>query len=113
MKAEDRIRIQHIIDAAEEALSFLIDIEFQNFSQNRMLILSVIKDIEIIGEAASKITIETKTRYDNIPWKDIISMRNRLIHGYFDVDVKLVWNTAKNNIPPLLNSLTEIIKVEE
>ena len=78
---DDRIRIQHIIDAAEEALSFLHNVEFETFSNNRMFILSVIKDIEIIGEAASKITIETKTNYDNIPWKDIISMRNRLIHG--------------------------------
>ena len=74
-----------------------------------MLILSVIKDIEITGEAASKITTETKTKYDNIPWKDIVGMRNRLIHGYFEVDIKLVWNTAKNNLPQLLNSLKEII----
>ena len=79
MKAEDRIRIQHIVDAGEEALSFLENVEFEKFSHNRMLILSVIKDIEITGEAASKITTETKTKYDNIPWKDIVGMRNRLI----------------------------------
>ena len=109
MKAEDRIRIQHIVDAGEEALSFLENVEFEKFSHNRMLILSVIKDIEITGEAASKITTETKTKYDNIPWKDIVGMRNRLIHGYFEVDIKLVWNTAKNNLPQLLNSLKEII----
>ena len=109
MKAEDRIRIQHIVDAGEEALSFLENVEFEKFSHNRMLILSVIKDTEITGEAASKITTETKTKYDNIPWKDIVGMRNRLIHGYFEVDIKLVWNTAKNNLPPLLNTLKEII----
>ena len=109
MKAEDRIRIQHIVDAGEEALSFLENVEFEKFSHNRMLILSVIKDTEITGEAASKITTETKTKYDNIPWKDIVGMRNRLIHGYFEVDIKLVWNTAKNNLPQLLNSLKEII----
>ena len=74
MKESDRIRIQHIIDAGEEALSFVQNLNYENFSKNRMLILSVIKEIEIIGEAASKITEETKMEYSFIPWKDIIGM---------------------------------------
>jgi len=59
MKENDRIRIQHIIDAAQEALSFVRTTDQKNFSDNRMMILSVIKEIEIIGEAASKISDET------------------------------------------------------
>lgn len=109
MKDNDRIRIQHIIDAAREALSFVRDIDQENFSKNRMMILSVIKEIEIIGEAASKLSDETKLKYLDIPWKDIVGMRNRLIHGYFDVDVKLVWNTTKINLPPLVSSLEAIL----
>jgi uncharacterized protein with HEPN domain len=109
MKAEDMIRIQHMIDAGNEALSFIGDTGFGEFKKNRMLILSVIKDIEILGEAASKITEETKNLHNEIPWKDIIGMRNRLIHGYFDVDIELVWNTAKENIPALLDNLNEIL----
>lgn len=109
MKDEDRIRIRHMIDAAEEASAFLTGVTEADFSKNRMFILSVIKDIEIIGEAASKVSANTKANYQNIPWSDIIGMRNRLIHGYFDVDVKLVWNTAKNNLPPLLNFLKKIL----
>jgi uncharacterized protein with HEPN domain len=95
MMDEDRIRIQHMIDASNEALSFIEGIAEENFSKNRMIILSVIKDIEIIGEAASRISDEIKMKYRDIPWQDIIGMRNRLIHGYFDVDIKLVWNTTK------------------
>ncbi len=56
MKENDRIRIRHIVDAAREAMSFILDTDQENFSKNRMMILSVIKEIEIIGEAASKIT---------------------------------------------------------
>jgi len=97
MKDEDRIRIQHMIDASNEAFSFIEGITEENFSKNRMIILSVIKDIEIIGEAASRISDEIKIRNSDVPWQDIIGMRNRLIHGYFDVDIKLVWNTTKNN----------------
>lgn len=109
MGNEDRIRIQHMVDAAEEALSFVRTATKEDFSQSRLLILSVIKEIEIIGEAASKISEETKLKYSKILWKDIVGMRNRLIHGYFDVDVNLVWNTTKNNLPPLIKSLKEIL----
>jgi len=109
MMDEDRIRIQHMFDASKEALTFVEGITEENFSKNRMIILSVIKDIEIIGEAASRISDEIKSRYPDIPWQDIIGMRNRLIHGYFDVDIKLVWNTTKNNLPSLLKTLKNIL----
>lgn len=110
MKLDDKIRVQHMIDAAEEAKSFVGDTSEQDFIKNRMLILSVIKEIEIIGEAASRISEVTRLEYPEIPWQDIIGMRNRLIHGYFDVNVKLVWNTVKNNLPALNKSLKEIIQ---
>lgn len=113
MKPDDKIRIMHMIDAAEEALFFVADSSGENFSKNRMLILSVIKEIEIIGEAATKISEITKRNYAEIPWQDIVGMRNRLIHSYFDVDVKLVWNTVKNNLPTLIESLKEIIQGEK
>ncbi len=108
MKDKDRIRIQHMIDATLEALSFVEGITEESFSKDRMIILSVIKDIEIIGEAASKMSEETKIKNPDIPWKDIIGMRNKLIHGYFEVDIKLVWNTTKNNLPSLLKALKYI-----
>jgi len=113
MKPDDKIRVQHMIDAAKEAKSFVGDTSEQDFIKNRMLILSVIKEIEIIGEAASKISEITKLEYPDIPWQDIVGMRNRLIHGYFDVNVKLVWNTVKNNLPTLIESLKEIIQGEK
>jgi uncharacterized protein with HEPN domain len=109
MRLDDKIRIQHMIDAAEEALSFISDISEREFNKSRMLILSVIKEIEIIGEAASKISDETRIRFNNIPWQDIVGMRNKLIHGYFDVNSKLVWNTIKNDLPQLISSLKEIL----
>ena len=109
MKENDRIRIHHIIDAAQEALSFVRNVDQENFSNNRMMILSVIKEIEIIGEAVSKISDEIKLMYSDVPWEDIVGMRNRLIHGYFDVDVKLIWNTTKIDLPPLVSSLEAIL----
>lgn len=110
MKPEDKIRIRHMIDAAEEALSFASVSSETEFRENRMIVLSIIKEIEIIGEAASKISEETRSKYKNLPWMDIVGMRNRLIHGYFDIDMKMVWYTVKNDLPSLIKSLKEILK---
>ena len=72
---------------------------------DRMLLFAVVRAIEILGEAASKISVETRTAIAGIPWASIISMRNRLIHGYFDINTDVVWTTITNEIPALLPSL--------
>jgi uncharacterized protein with HEPN domain len=66
--------------------------------------LAIIKSIEIIGEAASKVTDTFKTKNSNIPWNDIINMRNRLIHAYFDVNLDIVWQTVKTDLPDLIKA---------
>jgi uncharacterized protein with HEPN domain len=109
MNQADEFRILHMIDAATETLSFVNNITKNEFKKNRIIILSVVKEIEIIGEAASKISKETIKISPDIPWKDIIGMRNRLIHGYFEVDIDLVWYTLKENLPPLVKVLNNLI----
>lgn len=109
MDRADKIRIQHMIDAADEALKFAENKTIDDFRNNRMLVLSIVKDIEIIGEAASKISPPTKVRFNDIPWKDIVGMRNRLIHGYFDVDIRVIKQTVDNDIPQLLAQLKDIL----
>lgn len=98
-----------MIDASDEALKFAENKTINDFRNNRMLVLSIVKDIEIIGEAASKISHDTKEKYSHIPWKDIIGMRNRLIHGYFGVDVEIIKQTLDNDLPKLLSQLRAII----
>lgn len=83
MKSEDRIRIRHMLEAVKEALAFTIDKSREDLDNNRMLTLAIIKELEIIGEAASKLTPEFKAGLPHIPWTDIVGMRNRLTHGYF------------------------------
>ncbi len=110
MKLDDKIRIQHMIDSIEEAFEFVKGKSFSDFTNNRMLVLSLIKEIEIIGEAASKITQDLKDVTTEIPWSDIISMRNRLIHGYFDVDLDILWNTIMKDLPLLKDKLIGLLK---
>ena len=88
-----------MLDAAKEALSFASGKTRTDLETNRMLVLSLVKDIEIIGEAASRISEEFKASYPQIPWQEIIGMRNRLIHVYFDVDLDVLWSTVTKNLP--------------
>lgn len=109
MANDDLVRFKHILDAAKEALSFVKDKSKADLTKDRMLVLSLVKEIEIIGEAASKISDKTKTKYFRVPWIDIIGMRNHLIHAYFDVDLDVVWNTVTHDLPFLIDELEKII----
>ena len=109
----DKIRIKHMIDASEEALSFVQGKVRNDLNSNRMLVLSIIKEIEIIGEAASKISKITSQKYSDIPWQDVIGMRNKLIHGYFEVDLDIVWMTISDDIPRLLSVLKKVIQADQ
>ncbi len=105
MLRADAIRLQHMLDAAREAVSFVGATSRQDLYADRMRWLAVVRDVEIVGEAAAKVTEETKARYTSIPWNDIIGMRNRLIHGYFDIDIEVVWSTVTRDLPPLIDAL--------
>jgi len=109
MQKDDRIRFLHMLEAAKEALGFAKDKTELDLSRDRMLILSLVKDIEIIGEAASKISKECQDQYPEIPWRQITGMRNRLIHVYFDIDFRQVWQTIASDLPELVVQLEKII----
>jgi len=78
-----------------------------------MLSLSIVHLLEIIGEAANKVSPEFRRKYDKIPWKSIVGMRNRLIHGYYDINLDIVWKTVITDIPPLLEELKKIVNVQD
>mgnify|MGYP001420546498 FL=1 len=81
MLDDDAIRIRHMLDAAREAIGFASGRTSEELTHDRMLLLSLVKCVEILGEAASRVTDATRESLPEIPWRDIISMRNRLIHG--------------------------------
>ena len=105
------IRIRHMLDATNEALSFVAGSSRSELDDNRMLALAIVKDIEIIGEAASKVDQEFQAAHPEIPWKLITRTRNRLIHGYFDVNLDTIWETVQKSLPPLAESLEKVIKL--
>ncbi len=102
MPPADRIRLLHMRDAAREAAAFATGYTPADLADDRLRALALIKCIEIIGEAASRVSADTRSRFPQIPWADIVAMRNRLIHAYFDIDLDLVLATVESDIPSLL-----------
>jgi len=109
MNAHDRVRIQHILDAADESIAFVRGETRVSLDNDPKLVKALMMNIAIIGEAASRVTKETQTAYPEIPWSAITGMRNVLIHAYFDVDLDEVWSTVKNDLPPLIDQLRQVI----
>lgn len=91
--------------AARDAGQFLAGLSLRQFEESRLHQSAVIKALEIIGEAAGRISEQSRQEHPEIPWNVIIGMRNRLVHGYFDVDLETVWNTIHKDLPPLVKYL--------
>ncbi len=105
MQKTDTVRLRHMLDAAREALAFAQGRRRSDLDKDRMLVLALVKSIEIIGEAASKVSPETCSAVPGLPWSSIVGMCNRLIHAYFDIDLDRVWDTIIDDLPPLVTEL--------
>lgn len=112
MHNDDRIRLQHMIDAGREAMEFASGRTRSDLNTNRMLVLSLVKSVEILGEAASKVSADLRQDYPDLPWREMVTMRNRLIHGYFDINLDIVWQTVVTELPPLIAALESVLNRE-
>ena len=109
----DHVRIRHMLDAVNEIIDFTSYKSRKDLDNDRKLCLSLVHLLEIVGEAANGISNDMRDKYDNIPWQSVIDMRNRLIHGYFDIDLDIVWKTVEKDIPRLKHDLEVIIQKED
>lgn len=109
MRREDNVRLQHMLDAAVEALQIVADKSRPSVVQDRVLVLALTRLLEVLGEAAGRVTRETQYDHPEIPWQQIIGMRNRLIHGYDSVDLGILWQVIEADLPPLVESLRKAL----
>ncbi|MCA9887986.1 MAG: DUF86 domain-containing protein, partial [Anaerolineae bacterium] len=105
-----KTRLAHMLEAARLVEQFLTNVDQEAFFTDTKTAYAVVRALEIMGEAASGIDPEMRVRYPEIPWRIIIDMRNRLIHGYFSIDYQIVWDTAMQDLPAVIRSLSQIIK---
>ena len=112
MSDSDMVRLRHVRDAAREAVHFVEGRSRADLENNRMLNLALVQLLEIIGEAVRALSPSFCQSHPEIPWKKMVGMRDRLIHGYFDINLDIVWETIKKDLPDLLVGLDKIIPPE-
>ena len=112
MPKDDEIRLRHMLDAAREAVSFARGRVRGDLEGDRLLVLALVKDIEIVGEAAAHVSESGRTQAPGIPWQAIVAMRNRLIHGYYSINLNIVWQTVQQDLPALIAQLERIVPPE-
>jgi len=104
-----RDRIRDILDAIAEIQQFTRNMDYETFKKDDKSIRAVEMNFIIIGEAANQIPEEVEEKYTVIPWTLMRAMRNRIVHVYFKVDEKLMWDTIQNDLPPLIPELKRLL----
>ena len=102
---KDKLYIKHILDAIAAIEQFIQSVEFEGFVENKLLQDGVARELEIIGEASKKLSPDFKDLHNEFPWQDMAGMRDKLIHEYFGVDLVVVWETVKQDLPNLKRKL--------
>jgi uncharacterized protein with HEPN domain len=113
MLKSDLTRLHHILDAAKEAIELIQDISRQDLKFNRTLCLSLFYLIANMGEASNAISKTFRSSHSEIPWRKMIGMRNRLIHGYFDVNLDIVWETINGDLPQLIIQIERVLALDD
>lgn len=107
------VRLRHMLDHAREAVSMVRGKTRADLDTDRRLNLALVRLLEIIGEAAGRIAKEDRDRYSNIPWAEIVGLRNRLIHGYDEVDFDILWQIVTTDLPPLIKNLERSVEAKK
>ncbi|MDO8529112.1 MAG: DUF86 domain-containing protein [bacterium] len=97
----DKTYIGHILEAIQKIETYKKDFNLESFLKNTLVSDAVIRELEIIGEASKNISEQFQKEHADIPWRKVIGIRNTLIHEYFGVNKKIVWNTCENDLPEL------------
>ena len=110
--SRDDTYLVDILESAKIALDYVFDKDWDAFYEILQVQDAVVRRIEIIGEAARRISLETRDKYPQIPWREMTSMRNLVIHEYDVVDIKQVWDTVQNKLPLLIEELSKFVPTE-
>lgn len=109
-KVRDKERIEHMLEAIDNLFEFTRGLSYEQYQENKILKFAVIKNIEIIGEAAYMTTKSLQENHPEIAWANVIGMRHVLVHGYYNIDDHISWVVIQNDLKPLKEKLEDILK---
>jgi uncharacterized protein with HEPN domain len=108
-RRDDRVYIEHMIDTANKAINFVEGISREDFDNDELLRLAITHLLQIIGEAARRVSLDFRAAHPEIPWKAIVGMRSKVVHDYLNVDEDVVWETVKEDLAPLVVELERLL----
>jgi uncharacterized protein with HEPN domain len=106
----DSVFVAQMVEAAEAALEFSDGYTAESFVTDRLVGYAVVRAIQLLGQAARSVSSELQAAHPEIPWREMIGMRNVVVHDYADVDLSLVWKTVREDLPGLIERLNAILK---
>jgi uncharacterized protein with HEPN domain len=113
MKRDFRDFLQDILTAIIDIESFVNGFSYEKFAEDRKTLYAVVRSIEVIGEASKNLPEQLKVQYPDVPWKRMTGMRDKLVHGYFGIDLKTLYKAATEDIPPLKRLIEKIIEEQK
>ena len=108
--SNDRVYLMHIRDSLREVQTFIRGESYESFLKNRMVQNAVMRSFEVVGEAARLISSELRESHPEVPWRLMSDFRNKLIHDYFGLDLEVIWRTATEDTPILLQQIDQLIE---
>jgi uncharacterized protein with HEPN domain len=109
-KIKDNARLHHMIEAIDNVLEFTNGVTFDEYKNNKILQFAIIKNLEIVGEAAYLLTLEFKNEHPEVAWTSIVGMRHVLVHGYYQISHEIVWATIDTDLKPLRKQIEKLIE---
>ena len=106
---KDAVRVRHMLDAARKTVAFAKGRSRPDLDTDEQLTFALVHLLEVVGEAAKGVSGPCRAQYADVPWKEIAGTRDRLIHGYFDIDLNVVWRIIADDLPPLIAQLERIV----
>jgi len=110
MKKDDTVYLRHILDAIALMDGYVLGLSENEFFSHAMAKDAVVREIEIIGEAARHISDEFQKTHPELPWQKMVGIRNKIVHEYFNVNYAIVWDTVKDDLPALKKAIERVVK---
>ena len=108
-KRDPRVALRQMLDHAQEAVAVCSGRQRSDLDAYRLFNLAITRLVEVVGEAACRVSDEVRQGHPEIPWSSIVSTRNRLIHGYDEVNLDILWNIVVDDLPPLIAALSRAL----
>ena len=109
MKKDDTVYLRHVLDAVRKIGRYTEGVTYEQYLRNDMMQDGVVRQLEIIGEAVRSLSTDLRQAHPEVSWKQVVGMRNRLIHGYFEVDLAIVWEIVRVDLPSLRAQVADIL----